>query len=400
MSFSFRQEPIKGLYLVYQLLTTLFVRLPLWALFNSASFLRARKSWSLKQAIMVKLLRHLDHIQASSFVSFPDHRAIAPGKGVNGVWIEGAGNLITGDLKKLAEHASVSPTNLPGYWIHKKGTDIKVAAAPQPGEKVVLNLHGGAYIRFSAHPSDPTANICTGFLKHVTSIKRVFSLEYRLSSKVANPFPAALIDALAGYSYLVNVVGFSPADIIIVGDSAGANLAHALTRYLVENAERDVKFPAVPGGLVLLSPWADLSTSHDQGSATKFANSDYLSVRSETVHVAKRAITGPHGLGITETSRYLSPGCLLPDFKIDFNGFPRTFIVGGGAEVLIDQIRTFKGRMIQDLGEGDGVKNGEGKVRYYEAPDAIHDYLVFPWHEPERSKTLEAIAKWVAAASG
>ncbi|KAJ3530080.1 hypothetical protein NMY22_g8722 [Coprinellus aureogranulatus] len=58
---------------------------------------------------------------------------------------------------------------------------------------------------------------------------------------------------------------------------------------------------------------------------------------------------------------------------------------------------TLKNRMVKDIGEGDGVKEGEGKVRYHEAPDAIHDYLCFPWHEPERSDTLRHIAEWVEA---
>jgi hypothetical protein len=39
---------------------------------------------------------------------------------------------------------------------------------------------------------------------------------------------------------------------------------------------------------------------------------------------------------------------------------------------------------------------GDEKVRYLEAEDGIHDFLVFDgWHEPERGDTLRAIAKWV-----
>jgi acetyl esterase/lipase len=48
---------------------------------------------------------------------------------------------------------------------------------------------------------------------------------------VANPSPAVFIDAVAGFNYLVNVamwVGFSPLDIVVLGDSSGGKLAHAL----------------------------------------------------------------------------------------------------------------------------------------------------------------------------
>lgn len=90
-----------------------------------------------------------------------------------------------------------------------------------PGEKVVYALHGGGYTALSAHPSDPTAAIARGLLQHVDSVHRVFSCEYRLSSgdglDAQNPFPAALLDALAGYVYLVKTVGLDPLDIIVEG---------------------------------------------------------------------------------------------------------------------------------------------------------------------------------------
>jgi acetyl esterase/lipase len=73
--------------------------------------------------------------------------------------------------------------------------------------------------------------------------------------------------------------------------------------------------------------------------------------------------------------------------SISFKNFPKTFVVAGGAEVLRDQIRTLKDRMRKDLGDEN--------VKYYEATDGIHDYLVFNWHEPERTDTLKEIAKWI-----
>ncbi|RXW16779.1 hypothetical protein EST38_g9085 [Candolleomyces aberdarensis] len=402
-SFPFRQQPLKGLYIVYQLVSTLFIRLPFWIITSLPSSTRARPTWTLKRALLLKFVRHFTNLTFETGVApVANYLAIKSGKGVNGVWIDPATELITGDLEKWAEIAKVKPTRLPGYWFHQKGSNITVGSSPQPGEKVVLNLHGGAYVRMSAHPSDPTANIVRGILKHTPSIRRVFSVEYRLSSgkpfTVAHPFPTSLIDVLAGYNYLVNVVGYSPSDIIICGDSAGGNLAHALTRYLVENQHStSPKLPAPPGALILLSPWSDLSKSHDGiGSAISCVKSDYLSA-DHRVEYAKDAFTGPHGRVIADSNPYISPACILPGFEISFKGFPRTFINSGGGEVLIDQIRLLRDRMVADLGEGDGVKPGEGKVRYYEAADACHDYLVLSPHEPERTETLKVIAQWVQA---
>lgn len=336
--------------------------------------------------------------------TFPNHHAIVPGAGINGVWVEPVPELITGELKTWAYVSSVSSIRIPGYWLHKRQSKIDIAASPIPGEKVVYALHGGGYIRLSAHPSDVTAGIARELLKHIPSVYRVFSVEYRLSMGrpyvPTHPFPAALLDALAGYNYLVNVVGFSPSDVIIEGDSAGGNLAHALTRYLIEyQTIPDINLPAPPGALLLLSPWADLGQSHDTpgSSSLTFLHSDYIGVvKSQGTDYAKAAFLGPHGMGAAEINRYISPASLNQNMKVDFKGFPRTFIVCGGAEVLRDQIRTFKDKMICDLEEGNGLKDGDGKVRYYEAKDGVHDYLVFPWHEPERGDTLREIARWVS----
>jgi acetyl esterase/lipase len=315
------------------------------------------------------------------------------------VWVEAVPNLITGELRTWAAVSSVSSIRVPGYWTHKAGTTIKVAEPPMPGEKVIYSLHGGGYTQLSAHPSDIVANIVYGLLAHVDSIHRVFSLEYRLSVKKplkpAHPFPAALLDALAGYNYLVNVVGFSPSDIIVEGDSAGGNLALALTRYLVEyQSVPHIDLPAPPNALILLSPWCDVGTSHDAPESSSFLKSDVL--RNSEGDDNKEAFLGPHGLGAAEINRYISPASLHPSITLDFKGFPRTFITAGGAELLLDQIRVLKERMVNDLGEGNGMHEGEGKVRYYEAKDAVHDCLLFTWHEPEREETFREIAKWVS----
>lgn len=429
----FRRQPLKGLYLIYQLVSTLVVRLPLWIVMNiprpvwlllvylwlmltigtqvfATKEIMACKSRggrqicpscygyskSVSRVGFLQCMAPTIRTRTGPWVITPDYKAITPGKGVHGVWIPPAPELITGEIERLAEIANVTSIRVPGYW-------TTVHEELLPGDKILYNLHGGAYIRMSAHPSDPTANIVKGIVEHVPSIKRAFSVEYRLSSTkpftVAHPFPTALIDALAGYNYLVNTLHIPPSQIIVCGDSAGGNLAHALTRYLVENSKNPA-IPAPPSALILLSPWSDLSKYHDDlpgGSATTCAPSDYIGNRDGGPDWAKDAFCGPHSREIADTHPYISPASLHPGFTISFNGFPRTFIAGGGAEVLIDQIRTLKDRMVKDLGEGNGVQKRDGKVRYHEAPDAIHDYLVFPWHEPERSDTLRAIAEWVDA---
>ena len=309
-----------------------------------------------------------------------------------------------GEIKALADFASVESIRIPGYWMHKDSINVKVASPPTAGEKVIYHLHGGAYVRCSAHPADRTAMIPRGILEFADSVLRTFSVEYRLSSTlpfaVANPFPAALIDAIAGYSYLVNDVGFAPADIIVTGDSAGGNLAHALTRYLVENRDSSIKkLPAPPGGLILFSPWCDASDSHDFPGSSTFIFQNIDIITPNVGSFAKRAFLGLHGFKEASTNRYISPACRYPSLSIDFKGFPRTLITAGGVEILLDQIRLMRRRMADDLGDGDGAKPGEGKVQYFEEPDAVHDCAVFDWHEPEKTNTLKEAARWITAAA-
>ncbi|KAF9465001.1 Alpha/Beta hydrolase protein [Collybia nuda] len=332
--------------------------------------------------------------KAGPLVTTPNHLAITPGVNVHGAWAEPVPELITGELATWMSATSVTPARVPGYWTYKKGFNPDIGAPPTPGEKVVYLMHGGAYIRLSAHPTDPTAAIARGLVQHIGSVHRAFSIEYRLASHkpypVANPFPAALLDALAGYNYLVDVVGFTPSNIIIAGDSAGGNLAHALTRYLIEYKDTPgVNLPAPAGALILLSPWMDLSTSHEVpgSSAETCAPSDYIRPIEKGIHYAKDAFLGPLGIGAASHNKYISPASLHPSMTVDFKGFPRTFIVAGGAEVLLDQIRTFRERMAKDL--------DDKHLKYVEAEDGIHDYLVFEWHEPERTDTLKQIGKWV-----
>jgi acetyl esterase/lipase len=291
-----------------------------------------------------------------------------------------------------ATASDLSPVKLPGYWIHKPGSTITLEAPLMPGEKIVYCLHGGAYSKCSAHPSDLTADIARALLDRVDSVHRTFTIEYRLSSTkpftVANPFPAALIDALTGYNYLVNKLQISPSDIIVEGDSAGGNLALALTRYLVEYPSADLP---LPGALLLFSPWCDLGTSHSYPGSSYYTcrESDYISIPDNGFHYSPIAFTGPFGLGAAEINPYISPASTHIS-AISFANFPKTFISAGAAELLLDSIRTLHKRMAKDMGDAN--------VTYLEAADSVHDFIILgKGQEPERGETLMAIATWAAS---
>jgi len=274
----------------------------------------------------------------------------------------------------------------------REGQDTVIGAQAESGENVVLYLHGGGFMSDSAHPTGLMGTIPRQVLKHCCDAKRAFSVEYRLcelSPECTNPFPTALIDALAGYHYLTQVVGFPPSSIVVLGDSAGASLALALTRYLVENASAlPYKSDTPPfHSMILLSPWADLGTSHSTPTSSAITStSDFLpDLHSGIFAATLRAYTGPLGLTAINTNRYLSPASLNID--VSFVGFPRALIAVGGAERFLDMSRTLKDRMARDIGGDD--------VLYWESPDAIHDHMLFPFEEPQNTATLKAIEDWL-----
>ncbi|KAL5484817.1 hypothetical protein ACEPAI_7459 [Sanghuangporus weigelae] len=384
-----RVQPFKGIYVGSAVIGLLFVRIPFWTLSNLLPAWRPRKSWSIGRCIRVNLTRYMGGLfkAVGGLGHNPTAKALETGKGVNGVWIDAVPELITGDVKKWAEIAGVESVNIPGYWQNKAGEEITMGEAPKPGEKVLLAFHGGAYMGLSAHPSSSVSVIPRDITKYTTSARRAFSVEYRLTAPGnVNPFPTQLIDGLAGYIYLVRTVGFKPEDVIVVGDSAGANLALALTRYLLRYT--DSLNLGLPGGLVLLSPWADLTTSHNSPGASVYTNarSDFLLPPPEKEPgFTSKCLAGPHGTDFL-SNVYISPAC-KENTDVSFKGFPRSIIVVGGAETLIDSIRTLEGRLLRDL--------DKEKVETYVAEDAFHDFIGFSFFEPERTEACIAIGKWI-----
>ena len=220
---------------------------------------------------------------------------------------------------------------------------------------------------------------------------RTFAVDYRLSSSAPftaeNPFPAALLDAVAAYKYLICTLGFLPQNVVVVGDSAGGNLALALTRYLLEN---NIPHLPPPGSLVLVSPWPDLLTSR-----ADLTSSHTLNMQSDIFPPPPKdnypvtSFLGPLDPAHANTNRYFSPTSIHVQKKQDgspiFINFPKTYVIGGGAEQLFDDIKA-----LSLLLRADGVD-----VQMDFPPDAVHDFVVFSWHEPERSEVFRRMAGWI-----
>jgi len=135
-----------------------------------------------------------------------------------------------------------------------KGTNVEhVTLGGRPCERVtfgaserpraILYLHGGGYVTASPRVYRAMA----GHLARSASAV-VFNLDYRLAPE--HKYPAAVDDAVAAFTELVEKQGYEPSRIAIAGDSAGGGLAVAAARRLIDAGVH-------PAALALLSPWTD-----------------------------------------------------------------------------------------------------------------------------------------------
>ncbi len=174
---------------------------------------------------------------------------------------------------------------------------------------VILYCHGGGY----STGSSLYARTLTSKLTTSTSMD-VLSFDYRLAPE--NPYPAAVTDAMKVWNYLM-LLGYGARDIILAGDSAGGNLALSLVLKLKEEGR------LLPRGLILMSPWTDL-TSSGKSHVTKAGIDPVLDAGylAEMIH--------NYADGQELTNPFISP------LFGDYDGFPPTYIQVGSNEILLD----------------------------------------------------------------
>lgn len=233
-----------------------------------------------------------------------------------------------------------------------------------------------------------------GLIEHIPGNPRAFVLEYRLSSTSpfpqANPFPAALLDAIAGYRYLIQDLGFHPSNVLVSGDSAGGLLALWLAQYLSAQKYSTKLFP--PGGLLLLSPTVDWTNTRMERCSSMVLNkkTDFIDPIL-TSRYTLRALLGNIPESKASGHFWISPGSVdLNHTPGIYPELPPTCIVAGGAEQTLDAMVLLKNRLTFDM----KTKPHGKTVTYIEMPDATHDFLVTAWHEPERTETLKDLRKW------
>ncbi|MCU4581114.1 alpha/beta hydrolase [Acinetobacter gyllenbergii] len=185
----------------------------------------------------------------------------------------------------------------------------EVATPENEAQGVLLHCHGGA---FFAGSSRTHRALSTEFAARGKLI--VYMLDYRRAPE--HPYPAALNDVKSVYQHLLND-GWKPEQIILGGDSSGCALALALAVELRSAGD------ALPAGMVMISPYVDISLS--SASVYNNAKRDPM-IKS---YALKRGGDGYRGQLRSNDPR------ISPIFA-DLADLPPMLVQAGSEEILVD----------------------------------------------------------------
>lgn len=203
-------------------------------------------------------------------------------------------------------------------------------------ETMVLYLHGGAFVGGSCSTHRALASALA-----LASCRTTVTVNYRLAPE--HPWPAAEQDILVAYKQLLAIAK----DVVVIGDSAGGNLA---MRLLLSARCEGLR---MPGAAVLLSPWIDLDLNSE--SVTRLADTD------PTLDAARlRTYAGLYTAGLS------GPRILGEQFE----RFPRMLIQAGAADLLCGDAE----RLYEEL------RRAKVPVKLEMWPNAFHVWhAYFPW---------------------
>lgn len=235
--------------------------------------------------------------------------------------------------------------------------------SPQARLPVILYFHGGGWIsggienytRLCARLSQATGHI-------------VASVEYQLAPE--HKFPAGLMDcyAVAKEMFLgEHFLDTNPQDITLMGDSAGGNLAAAVSLMARDKGE------FLPRRQILLYP----ATYNDYSNNSPFPSvqengSDYILTTKRIETMMKFYQSSPED----RKNPYFAP--LM---AADFSSQPRTLVITAQYCPLRDEGAYYA----QKLREA-GID-----ARSYCMPDALHSFMMFPPNYPPVAKSYKLI---------
>ncbi|KAL3442280.1 Alpha/Beta hydrolase protein [Aspergillus insuetus] len=210
---------------------------------------------------------------------------------------------------------------LNGFWI----------GDPTEADYVVIHFHGGG---FAMDATSAYLDFWPSIAKGVSDegiTTAWLNVTYALAPHAT--YPTQFREAVEAVRYVVEDLGRSPRDVILVGDSAGGNLCLALLSHISHPSPDAPKLvmPEPLKALVCLSPW--VSFRHDWPSMEENQSKD-IDAKDVTEKWAKDYLNG-------RSTNYYIEACDAPESWWEGARVEQTLVLAGGDEMLLDPIRSW-----------------------------------------------------------
>lgn len=240
---------------------------------------------------------------------------------------------------------------------------IRIYSPEEKGNfPVLIFFHGGGWVTGNI---DSYSKVCANMSK--ITMHKVVSVDYRLAPE--HPFPAGLEDCyLAAKTFILNH-NINDQPVTLIGDSAGGNLAAALSLLAKDRKEFEIKrqiliYPATNNDHSINSPFQSV---HDNGTEyllTSKRISDYMDMYAGKGNEENR------------NNKYFAP--LLAD---DLSNQPNTLIITAEFDPLRDEGEQY-GKKLREAGNN---------VEVFRVKDGLHGFITLPPSFPQVKLSYEKI---------
>ncbi|MDR2633194.1 MAG: alpha/beta hydrolase [Treponema sp.] len=232
---------------------------------------------------------------------------------------------------------------------------------------LLLFFHGGGWVRGSI---ESYTRLCAGLARATSCM--VVSVDYRLAPEYR--FPAAPEDCYAVARELFlgkGLLNVAPANITLIGDSAGGNLAAVVSLMARDRGE------FMPPRQILIYP----ATAADHSE-----NSPFPSIRTNGTDylLTSKRVQDMIALYISSEEDRRNP-YFAPLEAADLRNQPETLLITAEYCPLRDEGECY-GKRLEEAGN---------KVRVYRMKDAFHAYMMLPPRFVHVKKTYELINQFL-----
>lgn len=277
--------------------------------------------------------------------------------------------------RKLANLKTISPTKVFHKTLEAKvyndGYEIPIRAfLPRKKDmenmKVILYFHGGGW---STESIDTYARALNMLAIETDCV--VVAVEYRLAPE--HKYPVPLLDCYAVAKTLFTrelVPELNPDTITIAGDSAGGNMAAAVSLMARDKGE------FCPKNQILIYPATYLEYENPPFRSTYENGSDYILTQGKMRDYVNLYLNNEE----ERKEKYVSPLR-----ETDFSNQPRTLVITAEFDPLRDEGEAYGKRLL----------HAGNEVEIYRLTDAIHGFFSLGVRSPHMRDSLALIKKFL-----